>query len=62
MEQEKLEHKTKLMKVHQDFLEFVYFNQYNSFDDRDEIYPCLDRIKEYDMDGNWEWMYITTGK
>ena len=44
-------------KVHQGLLEFIYYHQYDEFDDRCFNYPSLDRWKEFDWDGDWEWCY-----
>ena len=47
-------HYKNLMKVHQDFLEWCYFHQYQ---DGKEHLPCLDRYKEFDEHGNEFWSY-----
>ena len=44
-------------KLHHDLLEFIYFNQYNEYDNRCEIYPSLDRWIEYNYDGSNYWCY-----
>ena len=44
-------------KLHQGLLEFIYFHQYDEFDDRVSNYPSLDRWQEFDDDGDWEWCY-----
>ena len=44
-------------KIHQGLLEFYYFHQYDEFDNRENMFPCLDRWREYDYDGNSYWCY-----
>jgi len=51
-------HYKKLMKVHHDFLEWVYFHQYDELFGRENIFPSLDRHTEYDEEGVEYYCYF----
>ena len=51
------EQKTMKNKLHQGLMEFYFFHQYDEYDNREEIYPSMDRWREFDMEGDSYWCY-----
>ena len=50
--------KKNLKTLHQQYLEFCYFHQYDDFDDRCKLWRPMDRIQEYDDEGRDFFTYM----